>query len=156
MVAEVPPVPAPQTTQDGAGCGSCASCPRIDSAMLLLPRQSVARSASPNWSRKQAPSAAISRARCCGQVPGSVNSQRPPSARTASILGGAVHAGITATKGSPSRRANHASEIAVLPEEASTTVCPARRRPLHNAYRNSERASRCLRLPLGCAASSLK
>jgi hypothetical protein len=55
MVAEVPPVPAPQTIHAGCGCGSRASCSMIDSAMLLLPRQSVARSARPNWSRKQAP-----------------------------------------------------------------------------------------------------
>ena len=45
MVAEVPPVPAPTTTQAGTGYRSSASCSKIDSAMLLLPRQSVARSA---------------------------------------------------------------------------------------------------------------
>jgi hypothetical protein len=44
-VAEVPPVPAPQTIQAGTGCGSWVSWAKIDSAMLLLPRQSVARSA---------------------------------------------------------------------------------------------------------------
>jgi len=51
-----------------------------------------------------------------------VSSQRPPSARTASIFAGAVQSGITAVNGSPSMRANQASEIAVLPEEASTTA----------------------------------
>ena len=51
MVALVPPVPAPTTIQAGTGCGSAASCSKIDSAMLLLPRQSVARSALVNWSR---------------------------------------------------------------------------------------------------------
>ncbi len=41
----VPPVPEPTTIQRGTGCSSSASWPKIDSAMLLLPRQSVARSA---------------------------------------------------------------------------------------------------------------
>ena len=50
IVAEVPPVPAPTTTQAGTGCRSRASWAKIDSAMLLLPRQSVARSAKVNWS----------------------------------------------------------------------------------------------------------
>ncbi len=45
MVALVPPVPAPTTTQVGSGCGSSRSWSNMDSAMLLLPRQSVARSA---------------------------------------------------------------------------------------------------------------
>ena len=45
MVAEVPPVPAPTTTQVGTGQGSLAIWVKIDWAMLLLPRQSVARSA---------------------------------------------------------------------------------------------------------------
>lgn len=49
-VAVVPPVPALQTTQRGTGCGSRAICPNMDSAMLLLLRQSVARSAKVNWS----------------------------------------------------------------------------------------------------------
>jgi hypothetical protein len=71
---------------------------------------------------------------------------------TSRILRGAVQAGITAVNGKPSRRANQASEIAVLPEEASTTGWPPAVRPLHNAYRNSERARRCLRLPVGCDA----
>ena len=41
----VPPVPGLQTIQSGTGCGSCAICTKIDSAMLLFARQSVARSA---------------------------------------------------------------------------------------------------------------
>ena len=45
MVALVPPVPAPTTIQRGTGCSSRASWSKMDSAMLLLPRQSVARSA---------------------------------------------------------------------------------------------------------------
>ena len=45
MVALVPPVPAPTTTHSGTGNLSCSICRKIDSAMLLLPRQSVARSA---------------------------------------------------------------------------------------------------------------
>ena len=45
MVALVPPVPAPTTIQSGMGWRSCAIWLKIDSAMLLLPRQSVARSA---------------------------------------------------------------------------------------------------------------
>ena len=50
MVAEVPPVPAAVTIQAGAGWGSSRSWSKMDSAMLLLPRQSVARSAYVNWS----------------------------------------------------------------------------------------------------------
>ena len=50
MVAEVPPVPAETTIHVGIGCVSFCSCWKIDSAMLLLPRQSVARSAFVNWS----------------------------------------------------------------------------------------------------------
>ena len=45
IVADVPPVPAPHTIQDGHGCSSSAICAKMLSAMLLLPRQSVARSA---------------------------------------------------------------------------------------------------------------
>lgn len=50
MVAEVPPVPAVATIQVGSGNRSSASWSKIDSAILLLPRQSVARSAKVNWS----------------------------------------------------------------------------------------------------------
>ncbi len=41
----VPPVPALMTIQAGIGWSSRLICSKIDSAMLLLPRQSVARSA---------------------------------------------------------------------------------------------------------------
>ncbi|CAM5669392.1 hypothetical protein STENM327S_09303 [Streptomyces tendae] len=41
----MPPVPAVATIQEGSGYRSSRSCRKIDSAMLLLPRQSVARSA---------------------------------------------------------------------------------------------------------------
>ena len=50
MVAEVPPVPAVATIHSGSGYRSSDSWAKIDSAMLLLPRQSVARSAKVNWS----------------------------------------------------------------------------------------------------------
>ena len=73
----------------------------IDSAMLLLPRQSVARSARPNWSRWQAPRAACQAARACTSAGSSTRSQWPPSACTSAILRGAVQAGITATNGRP-------------------------------------------------------
>jgi hypothetical protein len=51
MVEEVPPVPALTTTQRGMGKRSRSSWVNMLSAMLLLPRQSVARSAKVNWSR---------------------------------------------------------------------------------------------------------
>ena len=35
-------------------------------------------------------------------------------------------------------------------------VVPSRIQPLHSPYRNSDRASRCLRLPVGWVDSSLK
>ena len=50
IVALVPPVPAPTTIHSGIGCRSSRSWEKIDSAMLLFPRQSVARSAWVNWS----------------------------------------------------------------------------------------------------------
>ena len=43
--ALVPPVPALQTIHAGTGCASFSICLKIDSAMLLFARQSVARSA---------------------------------------------------------------------------------------------------------------
>src|SRR6185437_7351062 len=92
MVAEVPPVPAPQTIHAGTGRGSRAICWMIDSAMLLLPRQSVACTARPNWSRWQAPRVACSAARACTWAGSSTRSQRPPSACTSRILRGAVQA----------------------------------------------------------------
>ena len=73
-----------------------------------------------------------------------------------STFSGLVDAGMTATNGSPSMRANHASLTAVEPLEASTTVVPSVICPEHSPYRNSERASRCLRLPVGWVDSSLR
>ncbi len=82
--------------------------------------------------------------------------QRPPWNSIAAIFSGEVEAGITAMKGTPSRRAKYASEMAVEPLDASITGRPARSQPLVSAYRNSERARRCLRLPVGWLDSSLK
>ncbi len=58
--------------------------------------------------------------------------------------------------GSPSRRAKYASLTAVEPLDASITVVPSRIQPLHNAYKNSDRASRCLSEPVGCTDSSFR
>ena len=82
--------------------------------------------------------------------------QRPPWNSISSTFSGLVDAGMTATNGSPSIRANHASLTAVDPLEASTTVVPSVICPEHSPYRNSERASRCLRLPVGWVDSSLR
>jgi hypothetical protein len=67
-----------------------------------------------------------------------------------------VFAGITAMNGSPSIRAKYASLTAVEPLEASTIGVPSRIQPLQSAYRNRERASRCLSEPVGCTDSSFK
>ena len=72
------------------------------------------------------------------------------------IFSGLVARGSTATNGTPISRAKYASDTAVEPELASTTVVPSTIWPLTSAYRNSERASRCLRLPVGCTDSSLR
>ena len=80
-----------------------------------------------------APRDACHRARACTSPGSSTRSQRPPSACTSAILRGAVQVGMTAVNSSPSRRANQASEIAVLPDDASTTRWPGRSRPLHSA-----------------------
>ena len=64
------------------------------------------------------------------------------------IFCGEVLAGITATKSRPSSLAKYASLTAVEPDDASTTVVPSVTQPLQIAYRNSDRASRCLRLPV--------
>jgi len=73
-----------------------------------------------------------------------------------SIFSRLVPAGITATNGRWSSRAKYASLTAVEPLEASTTVLSGPIHPLHSACRNSDRASRCLRLPVGCTDSSLR
>ncbi|GAA4909245.1 hypothetical protein GCM10023223_29000 [Stackebrandtia albiflava] len=72
------------------------------------------------------------------------------------IFSALVVAGMTAVKGRPSRDAKYASETAVEPLDASTTGVPSVIHPLHNAYRNSDLASRCFRLPVGCTDSSLR
>src|SRR5699024_12711912 len=53
----------------------------------------------------------------------------------------------------PTRRS---SDLAVEPLEASTTGRPGRIHPLHRAWRNRERASRCLSDPVGWLDSSLR
>src|SRR6185437_6850674 len=72
------------------------------------------------------------------------------------IFSALVERGITATNGNPSIRAKYASLIAVEPDDASITVVPSPIFPLHKAYRNSERASRCLSEPVGCVDSSFR
>src|SRR5690606_4337465 len=82
--------------------------------------------------------------------------QRPPWDSVAAVFSREVEAGITAMKGRARRRAQEAPDTAVEPLEASITVLPSRSQPLASAYRNSERASRCLRLPVGWLDSSLR
>jgi hypothetical protein len=72
------------------------------------------------------------------------------------IFSGLVDAGMTATNGSLSMRANHASLTAVDPLDASTTVVPSVIWPEQSPYRNSDRASRCFRLPVGWVDSSFR
>ena len=102
----MPPVPGPHTIHSGTGCGSCAICLKIDSAMLLLARQSVARSAWVNWSMKWPPVSRASRADSALIVQAlSTRWQRPPWNSIAAIFSGEVEAGITAMKGRSSNRA---------------------------------------------------
>src|SRR5699024_6401463 len=61
----------------------------------------------------------------------------------------------TAMNGTPMSCAKYASDTAVEPLEASTTGRPGRIHPLHRAWRNRERASRCLSDPVGCVVASL-
>src|SRR5690606_6357562 len=85
--------------------------------------------------------------RCAHQVPRSraarARGRRPPWTSIAAVSSGVVDAGITATNGGPSRLAKYASDTAVEPLEASTTMLPECSQPLASAYRNSDRASRC-------------
>ncbi len=128
----MPPVPAPTTSQRGTGCRSRRICSKIDSAMLLLPRQSVARSAYVNWSMKWPPdSSAMRRASSSTRAGSSTSSQRPPWKRIWSSFSGDVDAGTTATNGSPMRRANAASLTAVEPDDASTSTVWGPIQPLH-------------------------
>src|SRR5699024_12280799 len=62
----------------------------------------------------------------------------------------------TAMNGTPMSCAKYASDTAVEPLEASTTGRPGRIHPLHRAWRNRERASRCLSDPGGWLDSSLR
>ncbi len=64
--------------------------------------------------------------------------------------------GMTAMKGTPISFAKYASDTAVEPLDASITGRPGRIQPLHRPYRNRERASRCLRLPVGWVDSSFR
>src|SRR5262249_56395704 len=82
--------------------------------------------------------------------------QRPPWDSINAILEALVDDVITAMNGSPRSAAKYASETAVDPEDASITVVPSPIHPLHSAYRNSDRASRCLRLPVMWVVSSLR
>lgn len=58
-------------------------------------------------------------------------------------------AGTTGTKVRPNMCANQVSKMAVPSDDASTTVCPRRKHPLHVEHRNRERASRRLRCRVG-------
>jgi hypothetical protein len=80
----------------------------------------------------------------------------PPWNSIREIFSGEVRAGITAMNGRPSIRAKYASLTAVEPEDASTTVVRGPIQPLHNAYRKSDLARRCLSEPVGCDDSSLR
>ncbi len=82
--------------------------------------------------------------------------QRPPCASISAILAGLVLAGMTATKSSPSSFAKYASLTAVDPDDASITVVFSPTQPLQIEYRNSDRARRCLRLPVMWVDSSLR
>jgi hypothetical protein len=81
--------------------------------------------------------------------PSSISWQRPPWNSIAATFSGDVLAGMTAMKGRPSRCAKYASETAVEPLDASMTVLPSRSQPFASEYKNSDRASRCFRLPVG-------
>jgi hypothetical protein len=49
-----------------------------------------------------------------------------------------VEAGITAMNGRPNNAAKYASDTAVDPDDASTTVVSSPIQPLHSAQRNSD------------------
>ena len=100
---------SPTTIHSGTGCRSSAIWPKIDSAMLLLPRQSVACSAKVNWSRKCPLCSAASR--CASSytvVASSTRRHDPPSASISAIFSGLVEVGMTATNGRPRNRAKYA------------------------------------------------
>ena len=131
MVALVPPVPAPTTIQRGSGCGSSASWLNRLSAMLLLPRQSVARSAWVNWSMWWPPRwAAMASASAYTRAAGT-STHWPPWKVISCSLRAAVPCGTTAMKGRPSSLAKWASLMAVDPDDASTMGVPGPISPLH-------------------------
>ena len=59
--------------------------------------------------------------------------QRPPCDSINTTLDALVDAGITAMNGRPNSAAKYASDTAVEPEDASTTVVPSPIQPLHSA-----------------------
>ena len=59
--------------------------------------------------------------------------QRPPYRSIRPIFSGLVVRGITVTNGTPISRAKYASDTAVDPELASTTVVPSTIQPLASA-----------------------
>jgi hypothetical protein len=63
---------------------------------------------------------------------------------------------MTAMNGRFSIRAKYASDTAVDPDDASMTGVPSQIQPLHRAYRNKLRASRCLSEPVGWVDSSFR
>src|SRR5436190_8755789 len=69
---------------------------------------------------------------------------------------GLVDAGMTAMNGRSRKRAKYASETAVDPLEASRTVVRSVIQPLHNPYRNSDRASRGFSDAVGWTNSSFR
>ncbi len=74
--------------------------------MLLLPRQSVARSAKVNWSMKCPPvSAASACAAACTSLARSTKWQRPPWNSISATFSQDVLRGMTAMNGSPISRA---------------------------------------------------
>lgn len=80
----------------------------------------------------------------------------PPWNSISRHFSGLVVRGMTEMKGTPMSFAKYASETAVEPLEASMTGAPGRTQPLQRPYRKRERASRCLRLPVGWVDSSLR
>ena len=101
--------------------------------MLLLPRQSVARSAYVNWSMNRPPLSSASQRASTTTFAGSwTRWQRPPWNSIWAIFSGEVEAGMTAMNGSPSIRAKYASETAVEPDDASTIVVSGPIQPLQS------------------------
>ena len=80
------------------------------------------------------PRSSASRRASATTAPGSSTRwQAPPWNSISEIFSGDVCAGITAMNGSPSIRAKYASETAVEPDDASTTVVRGPIQPLTRA-----------------------